>query len=94
VNKLKGLAIGAMFGVLREVLSKSMPDVLRGEVGEVIDDFTTSLGGKPIAGKILPDSWNGGQEREESPESWQAKERDWQGGSRRPRQTAMADIEE
>jgi len=95
VNKLKGLAIGAMFGVLREVLSKSMPDTLRGQVGEVIDDFTTSLGGKPIAGKILPDSWNGGeQEREESPESWQAKERDWQGGSRRPRQTAMADIEE
>jgi len=95
VNKLKGLAIGAMFGVLREVLSKSMPDVLRGQVGEVIDNFTTSLGGKPIAGKILPDSWNGGQqEREESRESWQAKEQDWQGGSRRPRQTAMADIEE
>jgi ElaB/YqjD/DUF883 family membrane-anchored ribosome-binding protein len=94
-NKLKGLAIGAMFGVLREVLSKSMPDTLRGQVGEVIDDFTTSLGGKPIAGKILPDSWNGGQqEREESPESWQARERNWQGGSRRPRQTAMADIEE
>ena len=95
VNKLKGLAIGAMFGVLRDVLSKSMPDTLRGQVGEVIDNFTTSLGGKPIAGKILPDSWNGGQqEREESHESRQAKERDWQGGSRRPRQTAMADIEE
>lgn len=94
-NKLKGLAIGAMFGVLREVLSKSMPDTLRGQVGEVIDDFTKSLGGKPIAGKILPDSWNGGQqERAESHESWQARERDWQGGSRRPRQTAMADIEE
>jgi ElaB/YqjD/DUF883 family membrane-anchored ribosome-binding protein len=95
VNKLKGLAIGAMLGVLRDVLSKSMPDTLRGQVGEVIDNFTTSLGGKPIAGKILPDSWNGGQQDgEQSHESWQANERDWQGGSRRPRQTAMADIEE
>jgi len=95
VNKLKGLAIGAMFGVLRDVLSTSMPDILRGQVGEVIDDFTKSLGGKPIAGKILPDSWNGGQHEQEQPrESWQASDRDWQGGSRRPRQTAMADIEE
>lgn len=95
VNKLKGLAIGAMFGVLRDLLSKSMPDTLRGQVGEVIDNFTTSLGGKPIAGKILPDSWNGDQQdREEAHESWQAKERDWQGGSKRPRQTAMADSEE
>ena len=97
VNKLKGLAIGAMFGVLRDVLSKSMPDTLRGQVGEVIDDFTESLGGKPIAGKILPDSWDGKRnerdESEEGRENWQAKDRDWQGGSRR-RPTAVADIEE
>jgi len=97
VNKLKGLAIGTMFGVLRDVLSKSMPDTLRGEVGDVIDNFTTSLGGKPIAGKILPDSWNGDRERKDSRESgekWQSQEPEWQGGSARPRQTAMADIEE
>jgi len=99
VNKLKGLAIGAMFGVLRDVLSKSMPPAISGQVGEVIDDFTMSLGGKPIAGKVVPDSWNGNRrERERQPEEvgreWQAREEDWQGGSRRPRQTAMADIEE
>jgi ElaB/YqjD/DUF883 family membrane-anchored ribosome-binding protein len=98
VNKLKGLAIGTMFGVLRDVLSKSMPDTLRGQVGEVIDDFTTSFGGKPIAGKVLPDSWSGErrehEETMESRENWQATNRDGQGGSPRPRQTAMADIEE
>jgi len=95
VNKLKGLAIGAMFGVLRDVLSKSMLDVVRGQVGEVIDDFTKSLGGKPITGKILPDSWSDASpEREESSGTWKPREQDWQGGSRRPRQTAMADIEE
>ena len=93
VNKLKGLAIGTMFGVLRDVLSKSMPEALSGQVGEVIDNFTTSLGGKPISGKILPDSLNG-DAQEETGKGWQTKDGDWQGGSRRPRQTAMADIEE
>jgi ElaB/YqjD/DUF883 family membrane-anchored ribosome-binding protein len=87
VNQLKGLAIGAMFGVLREVLSKSMPDALSGQVGEVIDSFTTSLGGRPIAGRILPESRDvADQSSAESPV--------WRGNSPRPRQTAMADIEE
>ena len=64
-----------MFGVLRDILSKSMPEALSGQVGEVIDNFTTSLGGKPIAGKILPDS--GGESQpgyaESSPSAWQRK---------------------
>jgi len=95
VKQLKGLAIGAMFGVLREVLAKNVPPALSGQLGDVIDNFTTSLGGKPIAGKLLPDS----DESRERPDSsrgqavWE-EERDWQGGSRRPRQTTMADIEE
>jgi ElaB/YqjD/DUF883 family membrane-anchored ribosome-binding protein len=48
VYRLKGLAIGAMFGVLRDVLSKNLPPAISGQVGEVIDTFTTSLGGQPI----------------------------------------------
>jgi len=96
VNKLKGLAIGAMFGVLREVVSKSMPEALSGHVGEVIDGLTDSLGGKKISGKILPASWTEGSDdsEEEGSESWQSPKQTWQGGSRRPRQTAMADVEE
>ncbi|MFN0017656.1 MAG: hypothetical protein ACKVP0_05305 [Pirellulaceae bacterium] len=86
VNQLKGLAIGAMFGVLREILAKSMPDALNGQVGEVINGFTTSLGGKPITGKILPDSWGGGEDRQ--------ADQVGQKGFPRPRQTAMADVEE
>jgi len=95
VKQLKGLAIGAMFGVLREVLAKNVPPAISGQLGDVIDNFTTSLGGKPIAGKLLPDSGESQERREPSsgPEIWQGKGA-WQGGSRRPRQTAMADIEE
>jgi len=57
VNRLKGLAIGVMFGLLREVLSKSMPDAFNGQIGEVIDNATTSLGGERISGRILPSGW-------------------------------------
>jgi len=96
VNKLKELAIGTMFGVLREVVSKSIPEAISGQVGEVIDGLTDSLGGKKISGKILPDSWTEGSEEPEDhrSESWQSQKQAWQGGSRRPRQTAMADVEE
>jgi len=98
VNQLKGLAIGAMFGVFREILSKSMPEAISGQVGEVIDGFTTSLGGKPITGKLLPDSWSGSEDRRadvpESEVSRTPADQGWQKGFPRPRQTAMADIEE
>lgn len=90
VNLLKGLALGAMFGVLRDVLSKSLPDTLSGQVGEVIDNFTTTMGGKPIAGKVLPDSWSALGQSEQS----SASNGGGQARSLRPRQTAMADIEE
>lgn len=99
VNKLKGLAIGAMFGVLRDVLAKSMPESLSGQVGEVIDNFTTTLGGKPIVGRVLPESpddgnYQGYAEPQASPRTRQSADPAWQGGFPRPRQTAMADIEE
>ncbi|MCE9525084.1 MAG: DUF883 C-terminal domain-containing protein, partial [Planctomycetales bacterium] len=99
VNKLKGLAIGAMFGVLRDVLAKSMPESLSGQVGEVIDNFTTTLGGKPIVGRVLPESpdagnYQGYAEPQASPGTRQSADPAWQGGFPRPRQTAMADIEE
>ena len=97
VNQFKGLALGAMFGVLRDVLAQSLPDTLRGQVGDVIDNFTKTMGGKPIAGKVLPDSWSAYGERgpsQSSHENRQFRDGNGQSGSRRPRQTAMADIEE
>lgn len=94
VNQLKGLALGAMFGVVRDVLSQSLPDTLRGQVGDVIDNLTKTMGGKPIAGKVLPDSWNASAQLQASRESRDFSDGNGQSGSRLPRQTAMADIEE
>jgi ElaB/YqjD/DUF883 family membrane-anchored ribosome-binding protein len=95
VHKLKGLAIGAMFGVLRDVLAKNVPPAISGQLGDVIDNFTTSVGGQPISGKVLPDSWNGGSRRTvlEGEASREQSKREWE-SSPRPRQTAMADSEE
>ena len=99
VNKLKGLAIGAMFGVLRDVLAKSMPEALSGQVSEVIDNFTTTLGGKPIVGRVLPELTSQGNqqgyaETQESAARDRSDQESWPAASPRPRQTAMADIEE
>lgn len=99
IEKLKGLAIGTTFGVLRDVLTRSLPSAIQGQVSDVINDLTTSLGGKTISGHVLPESGRS-QRAESGSESWKSTQsREWAGdeevgGSPRPRQTAMADVEE
>jgi len=53
VEKLKGLAVGTLFGVTRDMVSQWLPDALKGEVTDVINGFTTSLGGKVIGEPLL-----------------------------------------
>lgn len=53
LRKLKGLAIGALFGVLKDYLRPSIPETLRPQLSEVVDDVTTKLGGRPLRGHIL-----------------------------------------
>jgi len=54
LKEMKGLAVGALLGVLRDVVSDSVPETMEGKVEEIIDGVTTRLGGKPIHGRILP----------------------------------------
>jgi ElaB/YqjD/DUF883 family membrane-anchored ribosome-binding protein len=54
LKELKGLAVGALLGVVRDVVSDSIPPTMEGKVEEIINGVTTRLGGKPIAGRILP----------------------------------------
>jgi ElaB/YqjD/DUF883 family membrane-anchored ribosome-binding protein len=53
--KLKGLAIGTIGGVLRDLISQAVPANMQGQVTELVDRFTTRLGGEPIAGHLLPE---------------------------------------
>jgi len=54
LKELKGLAVGALLGVVRDVISDSIPPNMEGKVEEIINGVTTRLGGKPIQGRILP----------------------------------------
>jgi len=47
-EKLKGLALGALFGTLREVVVKSLPPDLGSKLRDIADSFTRKIGGEPM----------------------------------------------
>jgi len=47
-QELRGLAVGTLMSVLREVLSSAVPSSLAPDLAGVVDDLTTKLGGKPL----------------------------------------------
>jgi len=53
LSQLKGLALGAVFGLARDMLVRAAPPAMEKTIGELIDDVTTKLGGKPVAGPVL-----------------------------------------
>jgi ElaB/YqjD/DUF883 family membrane-anchored ribosome-binding protein len=53
VNKLKGLAIGAVMGVVRDLVAQSVPDQLRPQLTEMMNSVTQKLGGEPVQGQLL-----------------------------------------
>lgn len=53
VEKLKGVAIGAALGLLRDSISQSAPPDLGRQLCEVIDGVTTKLGGQPIRDNLV-----------------------------------------
>jgi ElaB/YqjD/DUF883 family membrane-anchored ribosome-binding protein len=68
--KLKGLVVGTAGGVVREVLTANVGPVLAEQVKDVVNTFTTKLGGHVIEGPILesftgprPDPQERSQER-------------------------------
>ena len=62
IDKLKRLALGAALGVVRDKVAESVPPQLRGDVVNLMDRFTTKLGGDaPPPGAMF--GW--GEESEE-----------------------------
>jgi ElaB/YqjD/DUF883 family membrane-anchored ribosome-binding protein len=53
INKLKGLALGTVFGLVRDMVAQSVPETLKDQVTHLIDDVTEKVGGKPIQGQVL-----------------------------------------
>jgi ElaB/YqjD/DUF883 family membrane-anchored ribosome-binding protein len=48
LQELRGLAVGTLMSVLREVLTGAVPSSLAPDLAGVVDDLTTKLGGKPL----------------------------------------------
>lgn len=53
IDKLKGLVLGTVGGVAREMLVANVAPVMTEQVKEMVDSFTTKLGGHVIEGPIL-----------------------------------------
>jgi len=62
INTLKGLAIGSLFGVVRDMVAQKLPESLKGEVTGVLDNMASHAGGKPIQGPVLQGTDQGQQE--------------------------------
>ncbi len=53
LKQVKELAIGSLLGLVRDSAVQSAPEPMREKVREIIDGFTSKLGGKPVEGPIL-----------------------------------------
>jgi ElaB/YqjD/DUF883 family membrane-anchored ribosome-binding protein len=53
LNKVKEMAVGALFGVLRDMVVQAVPSALKDQLQGVFNDFTEKAGGKPIQGTVL-----------------------------------------
>jgi uncharacterized protein YjbJ (UPF0337 family) len=51
-DTLKGLALGYLFGAIRDVIQENAPQMAE-QVGNVMDNITTKFGGKPMPGPVL-----------------------------------------
>jgi len=60
IEKLQGLALGAAAGLVGNMVLESVPEAMRGDLEQVIEELTHALGGKPMPGLLHP---NPAQER-------------------------------
>jgi hypothetical protein len=56
LNQLKGLALGTLFGVARDMVTHSAPSSLKSQLVDVFNNITQAAGGKPIQGEVMPES--------------------------------------
>jgi len=69
INKAKGLAIGMVLGVARDVITQSVPDLFKAALVDVIDGVTVKLGGEPLHGPVPKDGPDASGERHDESQS-------------------------
>ncbi len=58
IDKLKGLAIGALFNVVKGLLHPYVPRNVEPQVVEMVDSVTRKMGGRPLQGSIMEEYQN------------------------------------
>lgn len=53
IDRLKGLALGAVMGLARDLVADALPPTVDASVRDVLNQITVKLGGEPIPGPIL-----------------------------------------
>jgi len=56
IAQVKGLALGTIGGIIREMVTSSAPPALAEQIKEVVDGTTVKLGGRVVQGPILSSS--------------------------------------
>lgn len=66
LTKLSQLAIGVTTGIIGDMIREQVPETLQKDVGDVFDEVTRSLGGKPLHGFTSHETANHHSNRFES----------------------------
>jgi hypothetical protein len=77
LSHLKNLGVSALMGVVRDLVSRQLPEALSQRFAQEIDQMTRRMGGEPIHGSLLPERTSGGSEehrREGDGSSGQSRE--------------------
>jgi len=82
IQHLKGLAIGSLMSLLRDLAKRSVPGPIGAKIAEEVESLTTRMGAQPIAGPVLS----------EEPERRSAKQNYGETGSSEGQGTAALDV--
>ena len=72
INQIKGLAIGTLAGVIRDLVGATIPEMMRSPVEEVFNNLTVKLGGQPVRGRIIPEDWHSKESADDTQRARQA----------------------
>jgi ElaB/YqjD/DUF883 family membrane-anchored ribosome-binding protein len=53
LEKLKGVALGAVFGLVRDLVQRAAPPTLSSQLSGRVDDVARKVGGQPLRGSLL-----------------------------------------
>jgi len=54
LGRVKGLAVGALMGVVRDLAARGLPGTLGKRAAEEVDHLTAQLGGEPLPEPVIP----------------------------------------